>query len=344
MDNLFLELLQISLGNRVSLSKIPSRKEWLYLLDIAQQQAIVGVLVNGIDKLPKEQIPEQEVLLQWIGVSQMIAVTYHNYYQRSRELTALFEEVGFRSCVLKGIVLAQLYPDPSSRQCGDIDLWIEGDRRKIMSWLRSKYQLNHVVWHNVSVQIFNDVPVEVHFHPGWLYNPFHNFKLQQWFEREKANILRNVNKTLGVSVPSVEFNAVYSLVHSYRHLIAEGVGLRYVVDYYFILRVLSTDKRTEVLFLLRQFGLIKFARGLMWILQNVCRMPTDYLLCEPDEREGRFLVRVILQGGNFGHYRKDNLKYNNLVRWLVMFKHYPNEVLWIIPWKIWHRCWRFLNT
>lgn len=344
MDNLLFELLQISLGNREGLSKTPSNKEWLSLLDTAQKQAIVGVLARGLENLPKEQIPKQDILLQWIGVSQMVSATYHLHYQRARELASMFEVVGFRSCVLKGTALAQLYTTPSNRQCGDIDLWVEGDRKRVMSWLNSRYQLDHIVWHNVSVQIFNDVPVEVHFHPGWMYNPFHNYRLQLWFEQEKTIIFGEVNPALGVSIPSVEFNAVYSLVHSFRHLIAEGVGLRHVVDYCYILRTLSTDKRADTLSLLRRFGLIKFASGMMWIMQNVCGMSSDCLLCEPNECEGRLIAREVLHGGDFGHYRTNNQKHISFARWWVMFKHYPNEVIWIIPWKIWHYCWRLLHS
>ncbi len=340
---LFFELLQVAIGTRDGLSRTPKQQEWMSLLDEAQRQAIVGVMTQGLERLPKNQLPPKEFLLYWIGLSQIVETTYSSQLCRAKELTKCFQNQGYRSCVLKGIGFAQLYPIPERRLGGDIDLWVEGDRKKVMSWLRSEYQIEHDVWHNVGVQIFNDVPVEVHFHPGWVYNPFHNYRLQQWFEREKINILGEVNPNLGVSVPSVEFDAVYSLAHSFRHLIAEGVGLRHVVDYYYILYTLSADKRKDVQSLLRRFGMIKFASAMMWVLQEVCGMSSEYFLCEPNEKEGRFLLDEIMRGGNFGHYRTDNRKRNTVARMLALLPHYPQEVLWVVPWKIWHKCWRMLN-
>ena len=152
-----------------------------------------------------------------------------------------------------------------------------------------------------------------------------------------------INEKLGFGIPSVTFNAVYSLVHSFHHLIEEGLGLRHVVDYYYILKALPTEERLSVVNLLSKFGLLGVAKALMWVLKEVCRMSDDYLICEPDEKKGRFLLNEIMRGGNFGHYRNDNRMRNSAARMFALLPYFPKEVLWVVPWKLWHKCWRLFN-
>ena len=80
---------------------------------------------------------------------------------------------------------------------------------------------------------------------------------------------------------------------------------------------------------------------MMYVLHVACGMPVNELLCEQDEKEGSFLLKEVFDAGNFGHQRQDkSLRQNSLKRLFVMTKHYPSEVSWMIPWKLWHKCWR----
>jgi hypothetical protein len=76
----------------------------------------------------------------------------------------------------------------------------------------------------------------------------------------------------------------------------------------------------------------------------------ELMLCQPNEKEGRFLLEEIMRGGNFGHYDERNRFYSandrfrrglfTLRRNLRYLRHYPSEVLWKPLWQIWHWCWR----
>ena len=57
---------------------------------------------------------------------------------RAQQLTKFFKNGGFRTCVLKGQGVALLYPNFKRRRCGDIDLWVEGERDDIVNFIRSK--------------------------------------------------------------------------------------------------------------------------------------------------------------------------------------------------------------
>ena len=342
MGDLFIELLQIALGNRDVLSRVPSASEWAALYQESQRQAIVGIMIDGLEHLPQEQHPPKEMLLQWIGLVQMNEGSYHLHCEKARELTSRLIENGVPSCVLKGIGFAQYYPTPSRRQCGDIDMWVSGVRNEVMNYLKREYEVSGVVWHHAVVHIFRDVETEIHFSPIWLHNPFHNKRLQMWFEdhREEQMV---VDGKLGFAYPTVSFNAVYALVHFYHHLIEEGIGIRHIIDYYYILKALPESDRVSVVENLKKIGLLKLANAVMWILKDVCGMNEGYLICEPDKKEGRFLFDEMMRGGNFGHYRNDNRKRNTVGRMFALLPHFPREVLWVVPWKIWHKCWRMFN-
>lgn len=340
--SLFLELLQVSLGTREELSQAPSSVEWRHLLNEAQRQAVIGVLVNGLEKLPGHQRPPKDLLLQWIGLVQRNEMAYKLQCKRAQELTSLFSKSGFASCILKGVGMAQLYPDPGRRQCGDIDIWVDGGRKEVVEWLRGRYQTGRVIWHHIDADIFEDVPTEIHYHPCWIYNPFYNHRLQKWFDARKQQQM-GVDERLGFAYPDVGFNAVYSLVHLYHHLIEEGVGVRHIVDYYYIIKVLPIENNKDIVSGLKRLGLLRLAEAVMWVLGEVCGMTPEHMIAKPNEKEGRFLFDEIMRGGNFGHHRKDDRKRNSLTRYIALIPHYPQEILWIVPWKMWHRSWMLLH-
>ncbi len=340
---LFLELLQVALYARDMLSRTPRVAEWGVIMNEAQRQAITGVLTDGLGRLPQEQRPPKELLFQWIGNNQQIETQYLLQCKRAKELTFIFKADGYNSCVLKGVSFSQLYPHPARRQGGDIDLWVEGERKEIVAWLKERYAVEHMLWHHIDAKIFDDVPTEIHYHPCWMYNPFYNHRLQKWFNAQATEQMV-VNDELGFGVPSVTFNAVYSLVHSFHHLIEEGLGLRHIVDYYYIMKALPAEDRSTVAELLEKFGLLRLAEAIMWILQDVCGMSSECCVCKANEKEGRFLFDEMMRGGNFGHFRSDNRKRNTVGRMFALLPHYPREVLWVVPWKLWHKCWRLLNT
>lgn len=364
MDNLFFELLQVSLGTREELSRVPNAYEWEQLYDEAERQTVVGLLLGGLERLPANQLPAIGLKLKWIGEVQIMEAKHRMYCQRVVELTRRFRSVGFQSCVLKGIGTAQYYSEPSRRQCGDIDLWVvprgslefrwEGlesekigkvksgvFRKSLVAWLRTQCEIGCTVWHHVEAKFFEDVPVEVHVHPAWMYGPRRNRRLQKFFEHEPHK-WRGLDK-YEFNVPRVEFDAVFSLVHTFHHLLEEGVGLRHVVDYFFILETLPTKGRDEAMQTLKSIGLGRFTSAMMWVLHELCGTPVSELLCEPNEKEGKFLLSEIMMGGNFGKTRQDGKVRNSPGRWLMMVKHYPSEMIWMVPWKVWHRCWRFFN-
>ena len=84
-------------------------------------------------------------------------------------------------------------------------------------------------------------------------------------------------------------------------------------------------------------------------------MITDcpWLLCEPNEKEGKKLLAEIMQGGNFGQYdeRGKELKNGGMVKhgvWKLkrvmrLVRSYPEEALWEPVFRVWHLGWRKIH-
>lgn len=128
------------------------------------------------------------------------------------------------------------------------------------------------------------------------------------------------------------------------------------MDYYFVLKNLNValcdDSPRDALDTVREFGMERFAKGLMWVMHETLGMPREWMLWEPDEKEGKCILKEVMEGGNFGHYdqrlKHGNGKWNSVKQvcrhnWHLM-SHYPADVMWVPVWFVWHKCWKVLNS
>ena len=314
----------------------------------------MGVVFEGIQKL-SEKCPDQKpsfaLLCEWIGQTERIKRQNKQMNEKSAMLKREFEGWGYGNCILKGQGVARLYPLPEVRQAGDIDIWVDGKRDEIVKKLKdSLIRVSYIDYVNCHAGFFTDAEVEVHFRPTWMYNPITNWKVQRWIQKNKDAQMKEYDSEVGFGYPTVSFNLVFSLIHIYRHVFQEGIGLRQLTDYYFILTHSTSAEREEAFKTLESFGLSKFSAAIMHIMRQVFDIDKELMLCEPNTAEGEFLLTEILRGGNFGQY-DDRIKrisiehrwsngVENLKRNLSYLKRYPSEVMWMPVWKLWHLGWR----
>ena len=347
---LFQELIWISLGKRNAFSRKLTDDDWLELYKEAQRQSLVGVLLAGVEKVVASGADKPTFLMQWIA--KVLALEKRNQLLNAqcREVTELFNKLGVRTCVLKGQGSAMLYPDSLRRQCGDIDIWVEGKRDSIYRLLRRNWKMGKTVVHHADVEIFSDTPVEVHFVPSFCYSPFRYRKYKSFFRRYGDIQFANYDIQSGFSHPEVEFNAVYSLMHIFHHVLHEGIGLRQMLDYYYILKNLEERQKPVVCMEVRRLGLARFASAVMYVEQQVFGLEEDYLFCPSSEPLGVLLLSEIEKSGNFGFFDGRNKKvrrnsrlalyWHNVSRNFMFFRFSPSEVLWTPIWKPCHFIWR----
>lgn len=350
----FVELIQVALGIRSSLSTHLSKDDWQDVCHLAEKHALLGLLFSAIEKLNEKDrtaMPPQPLLYQWMGLVLNTENQNKRLNEAAEQLTRIFKSGGLRSCVLKGQGIAKLYPQPLRRQPGDIDLWVEGGRERVLQFLKdSFFGLGPVVIHHVDTRIINGVETEIHFIPVYACNPFLHRRLQRFFMLHADEQFSNIDKELGFAYPTLRFNAVYILAHIYMHFLYEGIGLRQIVDYYYVVKNLDDEGRNQATSDIKKVGLLKFAGAVMYVLQRVCGMDDGSLVTRADDKRGELLLNEIMRSGNFGKFdnRLKNRKEEDLIRFnlvalkrqLRFFRYYPMDIISIPFFKVWHWCWR----
>lgn len=364
---LFFELIQVSVDSSYSLTKVPSVQDWQLLYNLAEKQALLGVCFYGIKKLPLEQTVNLPLKLkmQWLGMAVMIEKRNRQMNERCHELSSRLSVLGFNSCILKGQGLAAIYnqiDDTNSlgvlRQPGDIDVWVEGGILSLQVLAKKLHQPFKVTEQHSDLKFFDDVEVEAHFIPTMLSNPFVNRRLQGWIKKLEKNQFTNRND-LNFCVPTLEFNLVYLLIHTYRHLFGEGVGLRQVMDYYVLLNSIDVKELTpeawnrtkkEALSELCSLNLGGFTAGMMWVMSEVFGLKEELMLCSPCKRHGEFILNEIMLSGNMGHYDerlKSLYQVSKMKRFLMRNFHtfrllrlYPLETIFTPLSRMWIWVWR----
>ena len=236
---IFFDFLRFCIGSDSEIPSSLKEVDWKELYAIAQKQCLVGVLFDGIKKLPAEHVGmKKELLLQWMAENQMLVKANVRLNDAAIQVSEWFRKKGFRTCILKGQGNALMYPNPYSRTPGDIDIWVEGGDKRVISFVRSISPHEKACYHHIEFPSYKGVEVEVHYRPSFLLCFWHNRKLQKYYERVKEEqFLHRV--MLGeqgeIAIPTVEFNIIFQLTHIFSHLMNEGIGLRQLVDYYYVL-------------------------------------------------------------------------------------------------------------
>ncbi len=351
---MFFELIQVVIGKRSHLSRIPTDEDWLEIFLTAEKQGLEGIIFSAIAKLKKVDasiMPPEELYYDWLEVVVDIELSNKELFQAAETLSHVFKNGGLRCCVLKGQGLSLLYPEPQRRVPGDIDLWVEGSREHTLQFLRDKcFGVGKIVIHHVDTEILDGIQTEIHFIPSYTYNHFRYRKYQKFFKEEAEEQFSHFDEKVGFAYPTNRFNAVYCLMHIFCHIFNEGIGLRQLLDYYYVLLQLSEEERKWAYGKLKWMGLGKFTGAIMYVEQKVFCLETEYLLCQPSEEVGRLIMDEIMQGGNFGkfgaHYRLAHsknwifLKFMKLIRLFKLISICPSEVLWAPIWKPAHHVWR----
>lgn len=324
-ETVFLELLQIALGNRSCLSEPCTDEVWEEVYATVKKQAMVGVTFYAVKRLPADQMPPKRRKYQWALKVLEIEERNKKICRECQIVTELFDKAGFQSCVLKGQSNLFFYPASlrMMRQPGDIDLWVfrkEGDdsgkpfhKRETIDFIWKRMgKRTEVNLHHTDFDIFHKTPVEVHFVPSFAVNPFTNRKYYRWF----ADHRKCVSSTpAGINILDIDFCIVFQMMHIYRHLLMEGIGFRQLTDLYFT--ILFREKREEkqqsdayskeaIYSHLRYLGMERITRAVMWILHNVLGMEEKHLICEPSEKYGMEMLGEMMRGGNFGQHFKDD--------------------------------------
>lgn len=326
------QFLRYSLG--VSDAPLPelSGREWGALHKWAERQSLLGVLYLGLQKLPPALRPPRQLAMRWSMESEHIRGLNKKINETAAELSDVFEKLGHKAFVLKGSANALLYPDPNLRQSGDIDFFVSGGRSVAEDLLARSGLDKKAVFNSYHAEFeYAGEVVEVHYVASRLYAPAQNRALQKFLAGEVSNAHKVPE---GFYVPSLSYALMMQLCHIKQHFFKGGVGLRQLVDYHQLLQHPSADNRAKVAQSLKTCGLYKMAGAVMYVLGEVLALEESRMLCPPDKKRGRLLLKVALEGGNFGWYAEDYKQpvisrwLKDRVRFLKLLKFDARESFW----------------
>lgn len=332
--------------------------DWGALYDFGRKQTILGVLYYGLTKLSNSDYrPNGQQILKWYSGYLSIERANKQTYKDASALTELlYKKYRIKSCVLKGQANALMYPDPYMRIPGDIDLWTDAETLDILRISRDLDKHGEIGYHHIELSYFK-TPVEIHFFPSFMGNIWHEYKLRRFFNNRKEaqfKMLTPLPDNLGsIYTLTDDFNRVFQLSHLMHHFFFEGIGLRQMIDYYYLLSKGFTDEeRIETNRILQQVGMYKFASAVMYVMKDILGLNDKYLLMPPNKRIGKILMSEILQSGNFGFYDKRysfagksvySQYFLEIYRNLHFALDFPSETLWGRPvsrwWHMIYKAW-----
>lgn len=353
----YLEFLKFCLNDNLPVPEGIATIKWHDLIDFGKKHAILGLFIPTVlmrnGKLAiadfKGNKPTDDDVMEWMFEDLKLRKKSEILFGRTQKASDWFLENGFRNCILKGQGNAFMYPDPYLRTSGDVDIWLEGTRDEILAFTTKYYDMPASSLH-VHFPMFGDAEVEVHFRPSRFYNKRMTKALWAYFDEvapsQFVNKATSPDGLYSFFVPTNEFNTFYQLNHVFRHFINEGIGLRQIVDYFYLLRKrrdegATPDDDKKLVALLKRFNLHGFARAMMYVQMEVLGLDNKYIFTEPSRKKGEFMLDEILFAGNFGKYEErlhnklDGVK-GHLKRFLVLesfrlrlLKHFPGHAIWM---------------
>ena len=362
----FFAFLKYCLGYKGNISRVVDSMDWQELYSFASKQALLGLCFDGIERLGKENPEElrqnpigRELLMTWMGKAQQIRRQNRKVNAVASKLYSMLRGDGLRCCILKGQGNALMYPNPYSRTPGDVDVWIDASRERIMEYTQKKFELGDDIRLQHLETSLDGVPVELHFFPCSMNNPIYHARLQKWFRRNAdlqcSHIVGLPDGAGDIAIPTSAFNVVYQLCHLYHHFFDEGIGMRQIIDYYYVVSMLNVncEMLTWLTKDLKHLGLWKFAGAVMYVLHEALGLSEEKMIAPMDEKRGKLLLAEILNGGNFGkhftkygHFTQQGMAKKYFLKiWRNMHfvRYYPAEALSEPIFRTWHFFWRMNN-
>jgi len=362
----FFQILRCAIHDDIEVPQL-SVNEWKQIYCIAQKQSLLAVIFRALERAtpPAHDDAERDVfgmlVLEWLGNVRVIERINRNVSANVIKISEKFSQDKFQSCLLKGQGNGLLYPQPNLRTPGDIDILIRpgkydlnkrrvaDDVRKTIEYVRLQQPDTKASYHHIEYPRFNGTEVEVHYRPSFMFNFIFNSRLQEFYADMADEQFHNRTEIADgeIAVPTPEFNKVFLLSHIYNHLFNEGIGLRQLLDYYYVMEN-DVEHSSDYKALFSYLGIRNIAGAIMWILTEYFGMNQEKVLVPVDESRGRFVLNEILQGGNFGKY-DTRYKFGNgalgrnlqrLYRDLRLLRYFPSEAISEPIFRIWHFLWR----
>ena len=277
----FLTLVRLGIGNPAS--KLPQRVNWPAIQELATNQGLYAIVLDGVEKLPAEQRPPQELLLEWIGeVLQGYEYRYDAYKQTIAEMAGFYNSHGLKMMVLKGYACSLNWPKPNHRPCGDIDIWQFGKLREADEFLNKEKGIKvDDSLHHHTCFYWGEFMVENHYDFVNVHTRQSNAELEKVFKR-LGDDDKYYAELFGerVCLPSPNLHALFLIKHTVSHFASSNINLRQVLDWAFFVANHHSEVDWEwLLELLRKYHMSEFFKTINAICVDDLGFESKILPC-----------------------------------------------------------------
>lgn len=229
----FIQLVCLGIGHSTNIQM--GEIDWNQIRALSERHGLSAIVVDGIERLPENQRPPKDLLLEWIGeILQGYEYRYETYRRAIAKLAGFYNAHGYKMMVLKGYACSLDWPKPEHRPCGDIDIWQFGKQKEADALLVEKGIRVDNSHHHHTVFTWGDFSVENHYDFINKYHHKSHQKLEKLFKQLGNDDTYYVN-LYGVKVylPSPNLHALFLLKHTMLHFVSGERTLRQLLDWAF---------------------------------------------------------------------------------------------------------------
>ena len=283
-DNLFFYFLRMGLwgAEEEYTGEQPGPDDWKQVFQTAQEQAVTGVVMDGIARTAMR--PDRPLWEQWVWHLLYMEQMNRRIAQHGEQWLTWLKKAGIRAFVFKGTSVATWYAQPLHRSFGDVDIVVQEGWERLIPALEKAGIAYQNQYGDVTVQDGGEIPVELH--PRWeyVYNPIINSRLKK--------LLR------GAGEDDKELYFVCLLLHLQRHFLTYGIGLKQVCDVAVMLHAAPLD-RERVRSLIRLLHAVAFSRILFGFIDTYLGGAIEYPFPPVTDGKRFDLLQDVLMGDGY---------------------------------------------
>jgi len=231
-------LMRVAIGTEEAEKMLYSTNgaSWRAVYNLARQQGVLAIVFDGLmqlfeaDKEFAKAFP-QALKFKWINAVFNIEQRYEQQLRLSAELAGKWAEQDIQTFCLKGLAISSYYPEPTHRECGDLDCF-----------LPDNYERGNIIAEECGAKVERDFYKHSHISYKGLMVENHQFctpirGAKQYKQRERyLQILLAISNPQYIGNtklirPSCDFNALFLTTHSFGHFLTEGIRLRHILDW-----------------------------------------------------------------------------------------------------------------
>ena len=240
-------LLRASLNEttpEISYFQNSTEKEWKDCYHLAAKQGVMALAWDGVAKLPKDMQPPLSIKITWATGVERYEQKYNRYCETIVQLSEFYKQHGISTMQIKGVGFSTLYPIPSHREGGDIDIFTYSAAPDDLSHKEANCLADTLIQEQ-GIEVDTSYPKHSHFYynniPVENHKTFVNvnsYKTAQLIEEtliKCMNPKETILATGKILTPSPEFNSLFIACHALQHY-GSGLALHHLCDWAIILK------------------------------------------------------------------------------------------------------------